>query len=75
MLDAIHGLLFTIPQEHGLVGRRLVIIVHAVVGVAARHPHTPQSSRVSEGSLDGVHKLLVVTMFPQFHQWLLTAWY
>ena len=74
MLDAIHGLLFTFSQEHGLVCGGLFIIIHPIVRVTARHPNTPQSPHVSEGSLHRMYKLLVVSSIPQFHQWLPTAW-
>ena len=74
MFDSGHGLFFTIAQEHGLVGSRFIIIIHPVISVTACDLNTAQSPRVFEGSLDGVHKFLMVTMFPQMHQWLPTAW-
>ena len=74
MLDAIHGLLFTIAQEYGLIGSRFIIIVHSVIGMAARHPHTSQSPRVSKGSLHWMDKLFVVSSIPQIHERLATAW-
>ena len=57
---------------HGYSG--FVIIVHAIVGVTARDPNTSQSPGISQGSLDGVNKLLMVSAFPQFHQGLFAAW-
>ena len=65
---------FTVPEVDGLVGSGLVIIEHAVVGVATRDPNTSQSPGISQGPLDGVDKLLMVSAFPQFHQRLFAAW-
>ena len=74
MVHSLQGLFFTVPEIDGFVGGGLVIIVHAVVGVAARDPNTSQSPGISQGSLDGVDELLVVSAFPQFHQGLLATW-
>ena len=65
MIDSGHGLLFAIAKVHGLIGSGFIIVIHAIVGVAARYPDTPQSPRVFQGSLDGVHKLFVVSLFLQ----------
>ena len=68
-----HGLFFTVPKVHGFVGRGFIVVVHAVIGVATRDPYTSQSPGISQGPIDGVDELLVVSSFPQFHQWLLAA--
>ena len=74
MLDASHGLLFAIPQEYGLIGGRLVVVKHPIVGVTTGDPHTSQSPSFFQWSLHWMDKLLMVTMFPQIHEWLPTAW-
>ena len=73
MIDSGHGLFLTVTQVHGFVFGGLLIIVHAVIGVTARDPDTPQSPRKFERSLDGVNELLMVSLFPQFYERLSTA--
>ena len=41
-----------------------------MIFVAAGDPHTAQPPGGSQGSLNGIQKLLVVTTFTQFHQGL-----
>ena len=74
MVHSLQGLFFTVPEVHGFVGGGFIIVIHAVVGVAARDPNTSQSPDISQGSLDGVDELLMVSSFPQFHQGLLATW-
>lgn len=68
-LHVVHsgqGLLFAVPQEHGLISGCLVVVIHSVVHVTAGHQHTAQPPGVSQGSLDGVDELFMVSSFPQF---------
>ena len=74
MIHSLIGLMLTAPQEHGLVGLCFFFIVHAIELVAARHPYSTQSQDFPKWSLDGVDKLFMVTMIPELHQWLSTAW-
>ena len=67
MINSRHGLLLLITKVHGLVGSCLIVILHAVIGVTTRNPNASQPPRVSQGSLDGVNELFMVSTFPQFY--------
>ena len=64
MVYSLQGLFFTVPEVYGFVGCGLVIVVHAVVGVTTRDPNTSQSPGISQGSIDGMNELLMVSSFP-----------